>query len=65
MESLTARETEVLELLSKGFAYKEIADQLGISYGTVHVYVARIYKKLQVNSCGMAVAKYLGENRPR
>jgi DNA-binding NarL/FixJ family response regulator len=62
-ESLSARETEVLDLLSKGFAYKEIADQLGIAYGTVHVHVARIYKKLQVNSRGMAVAKYLGEQR--
>lgn len=60
-KTLSVRENEVLDLLSKGFAYKEIADQLGIAYGTVHVHVARIYKKLQVNSRGMAVAKHLGE----
>lgn len=63
MERLSARENEVLDLLSQGLAYKEIADQLGIAYGTVHVHVARIYKKLQVNSRGMAVAKYMGEKR--
>lgn len=58
-EGLSAREMEVLDLLSKGFAYKEIAARLGIAYGTVHVHVSRIYKKLHVQSRGQAVAKYL------
>lgn len=59
-DSLSAREIEVLDLLSAGFAYKEIADKLGIAYGTVHTHVARIYKKLHVQSRGQAVARYLG-----
>ncbi len=59
VEKLSAREMEVLEFLSHGFAYKEIADKLNIAYGTVHVHVARIYKKLHVQSRGQAVAKYL------
>jgi DNA-binding NarL/FixJ family response regulator len=59
-ENLSAREVEVLELLSAGFAYKEIADRLGIAYGTVHTHVARIYKKLHVQSRGQAVARYRG-----
>jgi DNA-binding NarL/FixJ family response regulator len=58
-DSLSARELEVLELLSEGFAYKEIADKLQIAYGTVNVFVGRIYKKLHVQSRGQAVAKYL------
>lgn len=57
-EHLSARENEVLELLAEGFAYKEIADRLGIAYGTVHVHIARIYKKLHVQSRGQAVAKF-------
>jgi DNA-binding NarL/FixJ family response regulator len=58
-ESLSAREQEVLDLLSQGFLYKEIADKLGISYETVHTYVRRIYEKLQVRTRTEAVAKFL------
>lgn len=57
-EELTPREIEVLELLSKGYLYKEVADQLAIAYATVHTHVARIYQKLHVQSRGQAVAKY-------
>ena len=56
---LTPREQEVLELLSHGFLYKEIADKLHISFETVHTYVRRIYEKLHVRSRTEAVAKYL------
>jgi DNA-binding NarL/FixJ family response regulator len=59
-ETLTAREQEVLNFLAKGYLYKEIADQLNISYSTVHTYIERIFKKLHVRSRGQAVAKYLG-----
>ena len=59
-ETLTARELEVLNFLAKGYLYKEIADQLSISYSTVHTYIERIFKKLHVRSRGQAVAKYLG-----
>ena len=59
-ENLSPREQEVLDLLAKGYLYKEIAKQLNISYGTVHTYIERIFKKLHVRSRGQAVAKYLG-----
>lgn len=58
-ESLSPREQEVLDFLAKGYLYKEIAEQLDISYGTVHTYIERIFKKLHVRSRGQAVAKYL------
>src|SRR5436190_12104904 len=58
-EDLSPREKEVLDLLSQGFLYKEIAEKLGISYETVHTYVRRIYEKLQVRTRTEAVAKFL------
>jgi len=58
-ENLSEREQEVLDCLSKGFFYKEIADKLGISYETVHTYIRRIYEKLQVRTRTEAVAKFL------
>jgi DNA-binding NarL/FixJ family response regulator len=57
-ENLSPREQEVLDYLAKGFLYKEIAENLGISYETVHTYVRRIYEKLHVHSRAQAVAKY-------
>ena len=59
-ENLSPREQEVLDCLAKGFLYKEIADNLGISYETVHTYIRRIYEKLQVRTRTEAVAKFLG-----
>jgi DNA-binding NarL/FixJ family response regulator len=58
-ENLSQREQEVLDFLSQGFLYKEIAEKLGISYETVHTYVRRIYEKLQVRTRTEAVAKFL------
>ena len=58
-ENLADREKEVLDLLSQGFMYKEIADKLGISFETVRTYIRRIYEKLQVRSRTEAVAKAL------
>lgn len=58
-ENLTPREQEVLNLLSQGLYYKEIADKLGISYDTVHCHIRRIYEKLQVRTRTEAVAKFL------
>ena len=56
---LSAREREVLDCLSQGLIYKEIAEKLGISYETVHTYIRRIYEKLQVRTRTEAVAKFL------
>jgi DNA-binding NarL/FixJ family response regulator len=57
--TLSEREQQVLDLLSQGLIYKEIAEKIGISYETVHTYVRRIYEKLQVRTRTEAVAKFL------
>lgn len=49
-EQLTKREWEILQLLDKGFRYKEIADQLSNSIKTVRSTVRDIYRKLEVHS---------------
>lgn len=59
LEALSPREQSVLSLLTKGYLYKEIAEQLGISGPTVNTYIRRIYEKLQVHSRSQAIAKYL------
>ena len=56
--SLSQREREVLELLARGYLYKEIAEMLKISVQTVNTYIRRIYEKLHVRSRAQAVAKY-------
>ena len=58
-QNLTARESEILDLLAKGLLYKEIADQLQVSYNTVNNHVRHIYEKLHVNTRTEAVAVYL------
>ena len=58
-ENLSEREQQVLDLLSHGLMYKEIADKLQISYETVHTYIRRIYEKLRVRTRTEAVAKFL------
>jgi len=62
MEKLTKRELEILALLAKGFLYKEIADQLGISLSTVRAHLHTVYEKLHVQSRTEAVVKYLGKS---
>jgi len=57
-EDLSPRESEVLELLARGYLYKEIAASLAISVPTVNTYIRRIYEKLHVRSRAQAVAKY-------
>lgn len=52
---LSSREHEVLLLVSKGYAYAEIARALVISVNTVSTYVKQIYRKLAVNSRSAAV----------
>jgi DNA-binding NarL/FixJ family response regulator len=61
LETLSPREQSVLELLAKGFLYKEIAESLGVSGPTVNTYIRRIYEKLQVHSRTQAITKYLGK----
>jgi DNA-binding NarL/FixJ family response regulator len=58
LESLSPREREVLELVAEGCLFKEIAEKLGLSFGTVHTYCRRVYEKLHVRSRTQAVAKW-------
>lgn len=58
LEALTSREKEILDQLSKGFLYKEIAGNLFISIETVRRHVHNIYEKLHVRSRTDAVNKY-------
>ncbi len=53
--ALTARETEILWGIAKGFTYAELAQQLGISRQTVPVHVKNIYRKLEANNRSEAV----------
>jgi DNA-binding NarL/FixJ family response regulator len=55
---LSKRETEILELLTKGLANKEIADRLDISVETVRVNLRRVYEKLHVHSRTEAAMKF-------
>jgi DNA-binding NarL/FixJ family response regulator len=57
---LTNREREVLECLAKGLLYKEIAEQLGISFHTVRQHIGKIYEKLHVQNKTEAINKVYG-----
>jgi DNA-binding NarL/FixJ family response regulator len=57
-QALSPREQEVLELLARGYLYKEIAERLNISGPTVNTYIRRMYEKLHVRSRAQAVAKF-------
>ena len=57
IEKLTNREREMLDLLAKGYRYKEIADQLSISFETVRTHIHNIYEKLHVQSRTEALNK--------
>lgn len=63
--TLSAREQQTLELLVKGYLYKEISDKLNISYETVHNHIRHIYEKLQVRSRSQAIAKYFAQTKSR
>jgi len=56
-ENLTKKENEILNLLSKGFLYKEIAVKLSVSVGTVTQHIHNIYEKLHVCNRTEAINK--------
>ncbi|MEZ4687018.1 MAG: response regulator transcription factor [Bacteroidia bacterium] len=58
---LSKRETEILELLVKGYSYKLIADECCISFSTVNSHITNIYKKLKVHSVSGAVSLAIRE----
>lgn len=56
---LSARETDVLTAVAKGYTYNEIADMLNISFHTVSSHIKHIYRKLEVSSRSEAVFEAL------
>lgn len=57
MAQLSARQREILQYLSEGYRYKEIADKLFVSTETVRTHIRNIYEKLQVQSRTEALNK--------
>jgi RNA polymerase sigma factor (sigma-70 family) len=62
VEALSNRENEILQLLAKGLLYKEIADTLTISTGTVRQHIHKIYEKLHVQNRTEAINKAYGKS---
>jgi DNA-binding NarL/FixJ family response regulator len=60
IDVLSSRENEILHLLADGLLYKEIADQLKITTGTVTQHIHNIYDKLHVQNRTEAINKFLG-----
>jgi DNA-binding NarL/FixJ family response regulator len=50
LDLLTAREREVLRYIARGYAYKEVAHELGIAVKTVETHVSAVLRKLQLSS---------------
>lgn len=59
---LTNRENEILQKLTQGLLYKEIAEQLHISTSTVRQHIHKIYEKLHVQNRTEAINKAFGKN---
>jgi DNA-binding NarL/FixJ family response regulator len=62
LESLSPRENETLQLLSKGLLYKEIAEEISVSVNTVRQHIHKIYEKLHVQNRTEAINKALRKN---
>ena len=50
LDRLTQREREVLRLIARGYAYKEVAKELFISVKTVETHVSSVLRKLQLSN---------------
>lgn len=61
---LTPRETQIVELIDRGFSNKEIARELNVAVPTVKNHVHNILEKLQVRRRGEAAAKVRDPSRP-
>lgn len=60
LDILSKREKEILEMLSTGLLYKEIAEKISISAETVRKHVYHVYEKLHVSNRIEAVNKFFG-----
>lgn len=65
LNQLSPREKQILEMLSRGYLYKEISERLNIKFETVHTHIRNIYEKLQVHSRSQAVNKLMQQQRHR
>ncbi|MFL6150917.1 MAG: response regulator transcription factor, partial [Ornithinibacter sp.] len=50
LDRLSAREQEVMRLIARGYAYKEVAKELFISIKTVETHMSSVLRKLQLSS---------------
>ncbi len=57
--SLTAREHQMIGCLFTGLRDKEIAENLGIAPGTVHIHLANVFHKLRVHKRGEALRRFM------
>jgi len=55
--TLTARETEILQMLGRGLTMRQVGNRLGISPRTVETHIAKLYRKLDVRTRVQAVAR--------
>lgn len=62
IEVLSSRENEVLQLLANGLLYKEIAERLSITPGTVAQHIHKIYEKLHVQNRTEAINRAFGKH---
>jgi len=62
LKVLSNRENEILQLLSTGLLYKEIAEKLFISVNTVRQHIHKIYEKLHVQNRTEAISKAMKKN---
>jgi DNA-binding NarL/FixJ family response regulator len=58
-QELSPREREIVQGILDGLSYKLIAERLSIGIDTVRTHVTRVYRKLQINSKGELMMKYL------
>jgi two-component system, LuxR family, response regulator FixJ len=58
-QKLTAREVEVLELVTTGLSSKEVGQQLGVSFKTVEAHRAKIMKKMEADSVPHLIRMYV------
>ncbi len=63
--NLTAREEQILLLLSQGYPNKTIADKLGLSIDTVCSHLKHVFSKLHVSSRTEAVVRYMASKTPQ
>ena len=52
---LTDREEQVLQLLSRGYSYAELAKQMGVTINTIQTHIRGLYAKLEVHSKSQAI----------